>query len=189
MTARTIGRNAATTALDDLIIEAYPSSPTGAATAEADDANTVVTRRELLGADGGHDVVLEMVEHAPGSEAALSHCGGGVGSAIQHRLVTLTINESAEAAAARRWLLRVHLSATESFDHTAGAGSSDGVGAAALQQRLAPLEAGAAQVAPVGGEGARPPAEAGEVVELAVGTAAEQPGRRRVVRLCVLGSI
>ena len=165
VTAWKIGRNAATTDVSDLVIEGFPSS------AQAFGAESVTTTRELLAAGSG-GAVLTMTEHAPGSDLAVSHCGGG--SASLQRLLTVVINESADASASRQWLLRVHLSAREQFIRIA----EDSDESATLAQKLAPLGPGEPQVAPVGGEGARPSSKAGEVVELTVAA-------QRVVQLCV----
>ena len=103
VTARRIGRNAATTELRDLVIEAYPSSSLTRGAVVGTTAPVITTARELLSdgrsssldPHGWSDELLTMSEHASGSELALLHCGG------EQRLLSLSIVEATAAVPAR----------------------------------------------------------------------------------------
>jgi hypothetical protein len=197
------GQNAATTDItNDLIIEAFPSTSLPAATAQGETvvgAGAVLTRREVLSGSAA-TALLEMVEHPAGSDAALAHCASDSpateGAGEQPRLITLTVCDTAEGNGdeeeeGRRWLVRVHLSPNETLQPTTNADNDrkgkERMGIADDMLTLSPLEEGAAQTAPLGGEGARPSSQAGHVVELQIPAAVGAGGARREqeFKLCV----
>lgn len=199
------GQNAATTDItNDLIIEAFPSTSLPAAEGEmAAGAGAVLTRREVLSGSAA-TALLEMVEHPAGSDAALAHCASDSpapepteGAGEQQRLITLTARDTAEGngdeeEGGRRWLVRVHLSPNETLQPKTNTGNDNSKGQERMEiadgmRTLSPLEEGAAQTAPLGGEGARPSSQAGHVVELKIAAVAGAGGERREqqVKLCV----
>ena len=162
VTARRKGRNAATTDVDDLVVEAFPSS--GA-------SGTQRTTRELWSSDGRVGATVELEEHAAGSAAAAAHCEGrDVDQAASMRLLTLRV--TGDVSGSKTWTARLHLPPNQRLAN---------VDTSAILAVVPPLEAGAAQAAPLGGQGARPSAQAGAVVEAAL-----SGGEQQALRLCVL---
>eukprot|EP01051_Picozoa_sp_SAG22_P014903 SAG22_NODE_1873_length_3393_cov_2.088342_1_plen_297_part_00 len=165
VTARYPARNAATTDLSALVIEAFTSGG-DAATTLATTTTTTTTTRELhlpsSGADNEAPIHLELTEHAAAVSAAVDDEGSGCTRAGGRRLSVRIVDPAAQLHRDQRrsWLVRVHLGRGERL--------LSPVTTATITTVIDPSSNSAIEQysSPFGGEGKAPPPLAGAVVEM-----------------------
>jgi hypothetical protein len=143
VTARHRARNAATTNLSALVVEAYTSSSSSSRRSQLHRRGSVTTSRELYvaGPENGAAPLrlqLTLTEHPATSATAQVVCGGGSGGtalpSADRRLLSVhvqtldgdpsrlrEIHRERVAGRRRSWLVRLHLRRGESLDRAATA--------------------------------------------------------------------